>query len=66
MDVFKTKLPYKSKINFEVEIKDLDLHYVSDPNLNIIARPFTTDNKLKSQNTLEKLYLKAREDISYR
>ncbi|MEC7896016.1 MAG: DUF5107 domain-containing protein [Bacteroidota bacterium] len=66
MDVFKTKLPYKSKNNFEVEIKDLDLHYVSDPNLNIIARPFTTDNKLKSQNTLEKLYLKAREDISYR
>ena len=34
MDVFKTKLPYKSKNNFEVEIKDLDLHYVSDPNLN--------------------------------
>ena len=66
MDVFKTKLPYKSKNNFEVEIKDLDLHYVSDPNLNIIARPFTTDNKLKSQNTLEKLYLKAREDISFR
>jgi len=66
MDVFKTKLPYNNKNNFEVEIKDLDLHYVSDPNLNNIARPFTTDNNLKSKNTLEKLYLKAREDISYR
>ena len=66
MDVFKTKLPYKSKSHFEVQIKDLDLHYVSDPNLNIIARTFKTDNKLKFKNTLQKLYIEAKENISYR
>jgi len=66
MDVFKTKLPYKSKSHFEVQIKDLDLHYISDPNLNIIARTFKTDNKLKFKNTLQKLYIEAKENISYR
>ena len=50
----------------EIIIKELDLHYVSDPNKKQIKRSFSTDDDFKSLESTEKLFQQAKEDIAYR
>jgi len=66
MDVFVSKIPIDKSKPFEIIIKDLDLHFISDKTKKNISRPFSTSKKIKSTNSTEKLFQQAKEDISYR
>ena len=66
MDVLISKIILDKSKNFEIMIKDLDLHFISESNHNKISRSFTSSKTLKSKNTTEKIYQKAKEDIGYR
>jgi len=66
MDVFNSKISLDKSKDFEIRIKDLDLHFISESSQKNISRPFSTNDELKSINTTQKLYQKAKEDISYR
>jgi len=66
MDVHTSTVSIDQTLSYEIIIKELDLHYVSDPNKKQIERSFSTDDDFKSLESTEKLFQQAKEDIAYR
>ena len=66
MDVHTSTVSIDQTLSYEIIIKELDLHYVSDPNKKQIKRSFSTDDNFKSLESTEKLFQQAKEDIAYR
>jgi len=65
MDVYSSKIFLDESKDFNINIDELEISYNSE-NLKNIDRSFSTDEVSKSQNTEQKLFQQAKEDIAYR
>ena len=66
MDVYSSKIKLDRKVDFEVVIESLDLHYKSNKSLNKIERSFLSENEHKLEESYQKLFNEAKENLSFR
>ena len=66
MDVYSSKIFLEQSKDFKVNIDDLEIYYNSEKSKINIDRSFSTGEVYKSQNTEQKLFQQAKEDIAYR
>jgi len=64
MDIFTTEFKVENDKKYEININDLDLHYISDKSVKRLDRSFSSDNS--GISTDQRLLLEAKENISYR
>ena len=65
MQVYKKELTLADEESFEIRVDEMGLHFTSDPDDLLIKRPFHSETPSK-ENTTEKLYKSAREDMKFR